>query len=680
VWNKVISISSVKNPTDAISITLNLAAAIHNKTKENVAVIDLSFLSFHELAELLNTKVLPDVSPLLSLGAALNKNLLRGFLYRHPSGIDVISSPPMKRDLFSTEFISSLISEFRELYTYTLLLTTFSMDDKFYNIIGNTNLHILLLPVEKYAKNLAEEFFISLARFHLPAKLCYIVLNYTEKMEDKSLLSEIRNSFRDKYLSEVCCAAVANDCFIVNTHPERSFSQQINAIAEKLISDDTFFVQHVIKPAAVATSESSSRKDKDVEKLALKAELQKYILENIETMISYNDDEKTQYVRSIIEKILSEKNLELSQEEKKELINDLVSEILGLGPIERLLRDTSITEIMVNGKDEIYIERDGKIYLTEYKFNAEKDLYTVIDKIVSSVGRRIDDSSPLVDARLKDGSRVNIVIPPISLNGPVITIRKFKERHLAPQDLINYNSANSEVIEFIKWCIWGRKNIIISGGTGSGKTTLLNILASFIPEDERIITIEDSAELKLPHKHWIRLEARPPNIEGKGEITIRQLLINALRMRPDRIIIGECRGGEALDMLQAMNTGHEGSLTTLHANSPRDVLSRLETLVLMSGMELPIIAIRQQIASAIDLIIQVARLQDGTRKIVAINEVVGLEGNTILMAEIFKFIHKGWSTDKKIVGEFKFTGIVPTFMEELKVKLPDVRFDIFRSN
>lgn len=676
--NKVISISSPKNPLDTILITLNLASAIHNKIRENVAVVDLSFFFFYELKEIFGVRDLPEISPLLSLGAPLSKNLLRGFLYRHSSGIDVISSPPVRRDLFSIEFILSLINEFRALYTYTFLPVTFSVDEKFYNIIGNTNLHILLLPLGKGTKNLAEEFFLSLARFHLPSKLGYIMVTCNERAEDKNLLLEMRNSFRDRYLSELCYDSAGYDYFMVNTYPERNFSQQINEIAEKLINDDTLFVWSAVKVAAPA-SEESGRGDKDVEKISLKSELQKYILENIENMVSYGEEEKIQYIRSIIEKIVSEKNLELSQEEKKELINDLVNEILGLGPIERLLRDPSITEIMVNGKDEIYIEREGKIYLTEYKFNAEKDLYIIIDKIVSSVGRRIDDSSPLVDARLKDGSRVNIVIPPISLNGPIITIRKFKESHLTPQDLINYNSANSEVIEFMKWCILGRKNIIISGGTGSGKTTLLNILATFIPEDERIITIEDSAELKLPHKHWIRLEARPPNIEGKGEITIRQLLINALRMRPDRIIIGECRGGEALDMLQAMNTGHEGSLTTLHANSPRDVLSRLETLVLMSGMELPIIAIRQQIASAIDLIIQVARLQDGTRKIVAINEVVGLEGNTILMAEIFKFIHKGWNKDNKIVGEFKFTGVVPTFMEELKIKLPDVvKFDIFR--
>ena len=347
------------------------------------------------------------------------------------------------------------------------------------------------------------------------------------------------------------------------------------------------------------------------------------------------------------------------------LEEDVFNEALRLGPLEKLLADESVTEIMVNGPDKVYVERHGKLQLSDCQFTDDASVLAVIERIVAPLGRRIDESQPYVDARLPDGSRVNAIIAPLALSGPTITIRKFAKKALTPEDFVRFGTWTHNAAEFMKLCVLLRKNIIVAGGTGSGKTTLLNLLSGYIPHDERIITVEDAAELRLQQPHVVRLEARPPNIEGKGAVPIRDLVKNCLRMRPDRIIVGECRGGEALDMLQAMNTGHDGSLTTVHANSPRDVISRLETMVLMSGMELPSRAIREQIASAVDIIIHESRMSDGSRKVVAISEVTGLEGNQIVMQDIFSFRQSGVGERGKILGEFKPTGAVPTFYDQL---------------
>ena len=348
------------------------------------------------------------------------------------------------------------------------------------------------------------------------------------------------------------------------------------------------------------------------------------------------------------------------------LAREIYNEALRLGPLEAFLADDTITEIMVNGPHMVYVERKGKLELTGQTFMDDASVLAIIERIVSPIGRRIDESQPYVDARLADGSRVNAIIPPLSLTGPCITIRKFSKRALTTEDFIRFGTWTAEMAEFLKICVKMRKNIIVAGGTGSGKTTLLNVLSSFIPDNERVVTIEDAAELRLTQPHLVRLEARPPNIEGRGAITIRDLVRNALRMRPDRIIVGECRSGEALDMLQAMNTGHDGSLTTVHANSPRDVISRLETMVLMSGLDLPSRAIREQISSAVDLIVHESRLSDGSRRITHITEVLGLEGTQTIMQDIFEFKQTGVDADGKIIGFLAPTGSVPTFFEQIK--------------
>ena len=347
------------------------------------------------------------------------------------------------------------------------------------------------------------------------------------------------------------------------------------------------------------------------------------------------------------------------------LEEDVFNEALRLGPLEALLADDSVSEIMVNGPSRVYVERNGRLELSDCQFTDDASVLAVIERIVAPLGRRIDESQPYVDARLSDGSRVNAIIAPLALSGPTVTIRKFSKKALTVADFVRYGTWTANAAEFMRLCVILRKNIVVAGGTGSGKTTLLNLLSGFIPENERIVTVEDAAELRLQQPHVVRLEARPPNIEGKGAVTIRDLVKNCLRMRPDRIIVGECRGGEALDMLQAMNTGHDGSLTTVHANSPRDVISRLETMVLMSGMELPSRAIREQIASAVDIVIHESRLSDGSRKVVAISEVTGLEGNQIVMQDIFTFEQSGVGANGKVLGAFRPTGAIPTWYDQL---------------
>ncbi|NJN95959.1 MAG: CpaF family protein [Anaerolineales bacterium] len=380
--------------------------------------------------------------------------------------------------------------------------------------------------------------------------------------------------------------------------------------------------------------------------------------------VSRTDDVR-RTIQDMFEQILAQENIILSRSERERLFEGIVAEILGFGPLEVLLADENVSEIMVNGPEKVFVERKGKLTKTNIIFESNEHVMKVIDRIVSPLGRRIDESSPYVDARLPDGSRVNAIIPPLALNGPTLTIRKFEKDPLTIEDLIRFGSMSSETAEFLKACVKSRLNIVVSGGTGSGKTTLLNVLSSFIPNDERIITVENAAELQLRQEHVVTLESRPPNIEGKGEVTIRDLVINTLRMRPDRVVVGECRGGETLDMLQAMNTGHDGSLTTAHANTPRDMLSRLETMCLMAGMDLPVRAIREQVASAVDLIIQQSRLRDGTRKIVNVTEVQGMEGEVIVMSDIFAFEQQGIENGK-IVGRLKPTGIRPKFYERIE--------------
>lgn len=415
------------------------------------------------------------------------------------------------------------------------------------------------------------------------------------------------------------------------------------------------------------------------------ADLRSRVQQKLLSELDPHDDPRSPETQSRIletfNTILSDEGVVLSKTEKEQLYRQIVAEILGFGPIEPLLAEESITEIMVNGPRNVYVEQAGRIKRSNVVFESDDHVLRVLDRIVSPLGRRIDESQPLVDARLPDGSRVNAIIRPLALDGPTITIRKFSKKPLTVEDLIRFGSITKEIAEFMAACVAARLNIVVSGGTGSGKTTLLNVLSSFIPNDERIVTIENAAELQLRQEHVVRLETRPANIEGKGAIEIRDLVINSLRMRPDRIVVGECRGGEALDMLQAMNTGHDGSLTTAHANSPRDCIARLETMCLMAGMDLPVRAIREQIASAVDLICQQERMRDGTRKVTKVTEVQGMEGDIITMSDIFEFEQQGVEQGK-VIGKMRPTGIRPKFIDKIDavgIHLPPSVFGIGKS-
>ena len=413
--------------------------------------------------------------------------------------------------------------------------------------------------------------------------------------------------------------------------------------------------------------------------LDLKTRVQNRLLAELDPAMDISRvNEVRTTIQELFEQVLGEENIVLSRQERHRLYEQIAAEILGFGPLQPLLEDETITEVMVNGAKNIYVERAGKILRVPVSFESDEHVMRIIDRIVAPMGRRIDESSPYVDARLPDGSRVNAVIPPISLVGPVVTIRKFFKNPITVDQLVEFGSITPEALQFLKACVEARLNMVISGGTGSGKTTLLNIVSQFIPDDERIVTIENAAELQLRQEHVVTLESRPSNIEGRGEVTIRQLVINALRMRPDRIIVGEIRDDAALDMLQAMNTGHDGSMTTAHSNSPRDTMARIETMTLMAGLELPVRAVREQIASAIDLVIHQERMRDGTRKVVNITEVSGMEGEVITMTDIFVFDQGGYENGK-VIGRLRPTGLRPKFVEKIEaagIHLPASIFGI----
>jgi pilus assembly protein CpaF len=434
-----------------------------------------------------------------------------------------------------------------------------------------------------------------------------------------------------------------------------------------------------MRPPAIPQRAPTDKSKKETEFEELKRKIHGKLVDKLDlSRVSELEGETLKReIRLVVEHLCDSEDTMLNRQERERLIEEVLDETFGLGPLELLLKDPTISDILINGPKQIYCERRGKLEKTNVTFRDEKHLQQIIDRIVSKVGRRVDETCPMVDARLSDGSRVNAIIPPLALDGSAVSIRRFGSNPLKLEDLLNYKAFTPEMVMLLEGAIKARLNIIISGGTGSGKTTLLNTLSSFIPNDQRVITIEDAAELQLQQDHVVRLETRPANIEGKGAVTATDLVKNALRMRPERIIIGECRGPETLDMLQAMNTGHEGSMTTLHANTPRDAIARVETMIMMSGIDLPLKAMRQQIASAVDLIIQANRLQGGPRKITSITEIVGMEQETVVMQDIYRYVQTGVNEQGRAIGRFEATGIRPTFMDRLEtagVRLPASAF------
>jgi septum site-determining protein MinD len=638
------------------------------------------------------------------------------FISKTPFGLDFLPGilKPQQSSSFEPDKIKDVVDFLNKDYDYLIIDAGKGFSEAFVATLNQSNLILLVVTPDILSIYQTRWALDTLQFLQIPLSMVKIVLNRADSISSISL-EEIKSTLPVDIITSLPSEgksvgmAVNRGLPVVIDSPRIKFSQGIGKLSSQLIESPKIFIEHKdidqlkLKETTIektgdfwtkfglAEAPISSIAEEFDEILLLKRRIHARLIEELNIkkldLKVFTDPVKKKELKNKAEMLVGNLLVEesgmliSSPEVRRKLVKEIIDEALGLGPLEDLLADPNITDIMVNNKDEIYAEIKGKLELTNKKFISNEQVKIIIERIIAPIGRRIDESVPMVDARLPDGSRVNSIIPPLSLGGPTLTIRKFRKERFKVDELIGLKSFNSNMAEFIKACVMTRQNIIVSGGTGSGKTTILNILSAFIPNNERIITLEDAAELKLHQEHWVRLESRSANIEGKGQITIRDLFRNTLRMRPDRIIIGECRGIETLDMLQAMNTGHDGSMTTIHANSTRDVLSRLDSMILMSGVELPVRAIREMIASAINLIVHTARLSDGTRKITEVSEVVGMKDELhVELQNIFTFRQTGIDAQRNILGDFYATGYIPSFVDEMKRKGITLSEEIFRSS
>lgn len=647
----------------AAAVNLSICLSRTGKGKLPVALLSLNSNSCDELEVLLNLRPQYSIENLQDDPAVLP--------VKHDSGVAIAGFSGYKpREKEAFVLLSRRIASIADNYSYTIIVSTQPEETEVHSISAISAMTLLLINPELLSLRSAKAILNMLESGHFSTEMLKPVL--LEGVE-KNPVSE-QDIIKYFNLSIFSKLTVSRDSLLksINTGiPEvlsdsnSRFSYGINKTAQKIAD-----ILSAMGPAAYKSQNTGNPLAETKTLLSLRNNIHDRLIKEMDLRsVDLNDKNKLVTYRAAAKLIIENLIANISENDiprgsRPAFIHDLLNDVFGLGCLEEYLNDPAVTEIMVNGHSSIFVEKQGKIERTNAEFPSQEQLRTAIERIVSPVGRRIDESSPIVDARLADGSRVNAVIHPISLTGPVLTIRKFSKKKLTVNDLIDFGALTGEMADFIKTCVLLRKNIIVSGGTGSGKTTLLNVISSFIPADERIITIEDSAELKLPQEHVVRLEARPQSIEGTGEIPIRKLVINALRMRPDRIVVGECRAGEALDMLQAMNTGHDGSLTTLHANSPKDAVSRISTMVMMAGMELPDRSIKEQIASAVNIIIQLSRLADGSRKVIEIAETAGMKNGSIELIPILKYAQTGISKGK-VIGSFMPAGNLPSFFGDL---------------
>jgi len=724
---QIISIFSTKGGVGRTFIATNLAVALARKFKgKKILLLDMDLGLPGDMARLLNLKPAKALSSLFLEG---NKDRyspieLKDYIIRHPaSGLYFAPFTLHVRDVaglhLDDKFFSTVLNDLRQEYDFIIADNGRAFNKLLISFLEQTNLILQVVNPDMLSVYQTKEAMEMLQSLYFPLAMMKVVLNRAESLggvawrEVKTVLpcdiiAQIPSEGR------IVGSALNRQIPVILDSPRSRVSLALNTLAEDLVSHYEFFIpqqeleqifsdkplteEKTLLQEAVTTLESlslESRKPVVEKKIELEDkidELKKRIHKRLIQELDLRrldrvagDMAKVESLRErtikVISNALTEEagSLISSREDRERIIKEILDEALGLGPLEDLIKDQEISDILVNNKGQIYIERHGKLERSNKRFVSNEQVRQIIERIVAPLGRRIDESMPMVDARLSDGSRVNAIIPPLSLTGPTLTIRKFGIERLKIQDLEKLNTLNDVMSEFLQACVALRKNIIVSGGTGSGKTTILNLLSEFVPDGERIITIEDAAELKLHHEHWIRLESRPPNIEGKGAITVRDLFRNSLRMRPDRIIIGECRGPESMDMLQAMNTGHDGSMTTIHANSTQDVLSRLDSLILMSGIEIPLRAIREMIASAIDIIVHTARLSDGSRKITQITEITGmLDEVHIGLKDIFAFHHVSIDEQGKIIGNYQPTGALPTFFEDFRKRGIPLSEDIFK--
>ena len=705
--SKAIAVIDTREGLGQSLISTNLAMTLAYQLKKETGLLNTNIQSsafFSFLMSVAPGKTMPEV---LKIVNRLDSRMLKGFLARHESGVLFMDSDPEAELKHSEAELAALTALFKSSFEYSLIICGKHIDDAAVRILDECGLLLLVVSPHLLAVKEAKFIVEQLKKRHFPLEVIKVVLNMSSISGGLDAAS-VREHLGVEVIAEIpfdsqiVISAINEGTPPLTKYPHAPFSVALKNLGKFLIDkslqeDGSFFRSREERAASAESDESSGKdgvsaqqgEDRASQKIALKKKIHKKLIDEFDFKSFEMDtgadkkrfEEIKKKTREIIENIIAnETGLTLSREDRTKVVYELVDEVLGLGPLENLLRDDSISEIMVNGPDDIFIEKGGKITLCDSRFTSVEQLSTVIDRILAPIGRRVDESSPLVDARLQDGSRVNVIIPPLSLIGPTITIRKFVAEKMGMGDLIQMGSITQNIIDFLQICVRLRKNIFISGGTGSGKTTLLNMLSSFIPDDERIVTIEDSAELSLRQRHVVTLESKPPNIEGKGDIPIRRLVINSLRMRPDRIIVGECRGGEALDMLQAMNTGHDGSMTTLHANTPKDAIQRLTTLVIMAGTELPEKAIKEQIASAMDIIVQTSRLSDGSRKIVSVMEMIGLESGELKLQDLFCFHQAGLDKDKKVVGQFQAAGKLPSFYEDIVIQGLELSKEIFKAD
>jgi pilus assembly protein CpaF len=697
----------------------NIALSFQRETRRRVLLVDLDPIYCGDIGTLLAQTAAKTIAELAPVVDRAQASLLKGFVTPHASGIHVLPLYKEAKELGATrpDAVGKTLDLLSELYDFIIVDVGTVVNDLTVKALErSTAIFIVTTPdvmVLQQSRRLVEQ----LQNMHFPKEMLKVILN---KFEPKGAIP--LEVIIQKLQRQILTAIVRDDALVTQSvnmsqpfvlaAPRAIITKNYDDLARNLLERGILANLRAVEkpkdlqigdggaggapaiargPAVFKATPSpsgdrfSKRGSKQIQidpRTVLKQKIHKRLIEVLDLKRLDQElkgkDNKEELLRERTEQaiiaILDQDAPEVrDREERKGIVREVLNEALGLGCLEDLLADESVTEVMVNGPHMVFVEKQGKLQLSDVKFTDEGQLRAVIERIVAPIGRRIDEKSPYVDARLRDGSRVHAIIPPLSIDGSTLTIRKFSKTPYTYKDLIKFGSMQEEIADFLRACVEARLNIVISGGTGSGKTTLLNVLSSFIPNDERIITVEDSAELQLPQEHVIRLETRPKNIEGEGEVTIRDLVRNTLRMRPDRIVVGECRSGEALDMLQAMNTGHDGSLTTVHSNSPRDCLARLETLVMFAGLDMPSRAIREQISGAINMIIQQSRMSDGTRKITYITEVTGMEGQVITMQDIFVYKQTGVDERGKVVGKFVSTGFIPRFVEGLQargIKLP----------
>ncbi|MFH1442006.1 MAG: ATPase, T2SS/T4P/T4SS family [Candidatus Omnitrophota bacterium] len=714
---KTIVIFSTKGGVGKTLIAANLAVSLANEQKKRVLLLDLDLQAVGNMAYMLNVNSKKALVDLIHFYKKYPKELKKEeFITKDVFGVDFLFGVlrPQQAHHIECDKIKEIFELFDKDYDYIVVDAGKIFSEFFVSVLNQANLILLVVTPDILSIYQTKWALDTLQFLHFPLNMVKVVLNRSESASSISW-QEVKVFLPAEIISQIPSEgkivgqAVNRRVPVVIDNPRAGVSAAIKRFSQELVKNEKLFIEKQeidqirLKEVDLETKGQFWQKqglaenleEPDIEAgadtvLLLKRRIHNRLIEELNlkrmNVKVFSDSKETIALKKKAEVLVSNLLVEeagsfiSSHDVRKKLVKEILDEALGLGPLEDLLADPTITDIMVNNKNEVYIERHGKIEITSKKFISNDQVRTIIERIIAPIGRRIDESVPMVDARLADGSRVNAIIPPLALTGPTLTIRKFRKERFETEDLIRFNSLNQPMSDFIKACVIARKNVIVSGGTGSGKTTVLNILSAFIPDNERILTIEDAAELKLSQEHWVRLESRPPNIEGKGGITIRDLFKNTLRMRPDRIIIGECRGIETLDMLQAMNTGHDGSMTTIHANSTQDVLTRLDSMILMSGIELPIRALREMIASAVDLIVHTARLSDGSRKVIQITEVEGMgEDIKVKLKDVFIFKQTGIDPQGKIIGDFQATGHIPAFVEEIRVRgisLPDSIFQI----